>query len=304
MALLLFLVGLELSVDCIREVGRTAAVVGSAQMAATFLLGGGLALGLGFSPVESLFVGLAVTFSSTVVVVKLLEEAGNIATRYGRLSVGVLLVQDVGVALALTVVAGMGAGGESASPGRQLGISLLGLAAGVALSAPHPVPGGLLEDGLVLGVSVLLFVAGLELEPGRIGDRGRAAVLVGLVQALALAGLGFGVCLPLGFSPVEAGYLALAITAISTLVGVRILERRREVFEPCGRVMWGSCSCRTSWCSCGTSWCSWLSLWSPDWGRPAARWPRRSAPWSCSAGRAPGSGRGERRYWPAPTTRC
>ena len=113
------------------------------------------------------------------------------------------------------------------------------LAAGVALSAVYPVPAGLLEDGLVLGVSVLLFVAGLELEPGRIGDRGRAAVRVGLVQALALAALAFGVCLPLGFTPLEAGYLALALTASSTLVGVRILKRRREMFEPYGRVVLG-----------------------------------------------------------------
>ena len=135
-ALLLFLVGLELSVDRIREVGRTAALVGAAQMAVTFLLGAGLALGLGFPTGEALFLGLAVTFSSTVVVVKLLDEAGEIATRHGRLSVGVLLVQDVGVALALTVVAGMsGGGGEAASLGRQLGVSLLGLVALVAAAA-------------------------------------------------------------------------------------------------------------------------------------------------------------------------
>lgn len=134
-ALLLFLVGLELSVDRIREVGRTAVLVGAGQMTATFLLGAGLALGLGFAAVEALFLGLAVTFSSTVVVVRLLGDAGEIATRHGRLSVGVLLVQDVGVALALTVVAGMAGGGESASLGRQLGVSLVGLAALVAAAA-------------------------------------------------------------------------------------------------------------------------------------------------------------------------
>jgi len=113
------------------------------------------------------------------------------------------------------------------------------LAAGVALSVTAPVPRELLEDGLVIGVSVLLFVAGLELEPRRIATRGRAAIRVGLVQAGALAALGFAVCLPLGFSAVEAGYLALALTASSTLVGVRILKRRREMFEPYGRVVLG-----------------------------------------------------------------
>jgi len=134
-ALLLFLVGLELSVERIREVGRTAVLAGAGQMGITLALGGALALGLGFAPGEALFLGLAVTFSSTVVVVKLLDESGDLGARYGRISVGVLLVQDVGVALALAVVAGMAGGGASPSPVRQLGLSLVGLAGLVALAA-------------------------------------------------------------------------------------------------------------------------------------------------------------------------
>lgn len=113
------------------------------------------------------------------------------------------------------------------------------LAAGVALSALAPVPPGLLEDGLLLGVSVLLFTAGLELDPGRLRARGGAAIRVGLVQAGALAALGFAACLPLGFTALEAGYLALALTASSTLVGVRILKRRRELYEPYGQLVLG-----------------------------------------------------------------
>lgn len=131
-ALLLFLVGLELSVERIREVGATAALAGSAQMAVTFAAGGGLALGLGFSAVESVFLGLAVTFSSTVVVVKILDEQGDLGTRYGRISVGVLLVQDVGVALALAVVAGLSGAGADAPLVERLGLPVLGLAGLVA----------------------------------------------------------------------------------------------------------------------------------------------------------------------------
>lgn len=134
-ALLLFLVGLELSVDRVREVGRTAAIAGVGQMLATLLLGGALSLALGFSFPEALFLGLAVTFSSTVVVVKLLDEAADVAKRYGRISVGVLLVQDVGVALALTAVAGLSGAQGPAAAGRQLGLSLVGLLGLVALAA-------------------------------------------------------------------------------------------------------------------------------------------------------------------------
>lgn len=102
-----------------------------------------------------------------------------------------------------------------------------------------PVPAGQLEDLLLLGGMVLLFVAGLELEPGRIRAQQGAALRVGLVQFAVLAVLGFGLSTWMGFSAAEAGYLALALTASSTLVGVRILKRRQEMFDPYGRVVLG-----------------------------------------------------------------
>lgn len=134
-ALLLFLVGLELSVDRIREVGRTAVLAGTAQVALTLALGAALAAGFGFPPGEALLLGLATSFSSTVVVVKLLEQQGDLRTRYGRVAVGVLLVQDVAVALALTAVAGLAPGGADGSLYLRLAGSLLGLVALVAGAA-------------------------------------------------------------------------------------------------------------------------------------------------------------------------
>lgn len=125
-ALLLFLVGLELSVDRIREVGRTALAVGGGQMAGTLAGGAALSALFGFSLGESLLLGLAVTFSSTVVVIKLLDRAGELESRHGRISVGVLLVQDVVVAVALTVVAGLGTG-DGGGTAVELGTALAGL---------------------------------------------------------------------------------------------------------------------------------------------------------------------------------
>lgn len=133
-ALLLFLVGLELSVERIREVGGTSLAVGGGQMAATLVGGAAVSVLFGFSPGESLLLGLAVTFSSTVVVIKLLDRAGDLEERYGRISVGVLLVQDVVVAVALTVVAGLGAG-DGGSTAVGLGTAVLGLAGLVAAAA-------------------------------------------------------------------------------------------------------------------------------------------------------------------------
>ncbi len=106
-ALLLFLVGLELSLDKIRVVGRVAVVAGLAQMGGTAALGFGAAVVLGFETTPALLLGVALTFSSTVVVVKLLEQRNHLDALHGRIAVGILLVQDVAVVVALTLLTGL-----------------------------------------------------------------------------------------------------------------------------------------------------------------------------------------------------
>lgn len=113
------------------------------------------------------------------------------------------------------------------------------LLAGLALSLIAPPPAAILEDALLLGVSFLLFAVGLELDPRRVRAQRAAAVRVGLIQFVLLAGLGFVAARALGFEAVTAGYLALALTASSTLVGVRLLQRRGQMFEPFGRLVLG-----------------------------------------------------------------
>ncbi len=130
-ALLLFLVGLELSLAHIREVGRVALGAGIGQMAATALLGCGLALALGFPFTPAALLALALTFSSTVVVVKLLDRRRELDSTHGRIAVAILLVQDVAVAVALTLLAGLG------DPG-ALGVQAVGrglLRAGLGMAA-------------------------------------------------------------------------------------------------------------------------------------------------------------------------
>jgi Kef-type K+ transport system membrane component KefB len=107
-ALLLFLVGLELSLDKIRDVGRVAVLAGIGQVVFTAAGGLGMSLLLGFSLTESMFLGIALTFSSTVVVVKLLDQKKEIDSLYGRIAVGIFLVQDLVVIVALTFLAGLG----------------------------------------------------------------------------------------------------------------------------------------------------------------------------------------------------
>jgi Kef-type K+ transport system membrane component KefB len=121
-ALLLFLVGLELSLDKIRDVGKVAIVAGLGQVVFTAAGGVGLSLLLGFTLMESVFLGTALTFSSTVVVVKLLTQKDELDALYGRIAVGIFLVQDLVVIVVLTLLTGLGQPEE---------LSLAGVARGV-----------------------------------------------------------------------------------------------------------------------------------------------------------------------------
>jgi Kef-type K+ transport system membrane component KefB len=109
-ALLLFLVGLELSLGKIKDLGRAAFLLGFFQVTLTATCGFFMAQLLGFEWLASLFIAATVTFSSTVVVIKLLDQKGHMHRRYARLSVGLFLGQDIVVILALTVLSGLGTG--------------------------------------------------------------------------------------------------------------------------------------------------------------------------------------------------
>ena len=92
--LLLFMMGLELRLTELKSIGKVAILGGTAQMLVTVLLGMALTLLLGFNPVASLYVGIALAFSSTVIVVKLLSDKKDLKSLHGKLAIGFLLMQD------------------------------------------------------------------------------------------------------------------------------------------------------------------------------------------------------------------
>lgn len=107
-AILLFVVGLKLDLHVVRRLGPVALVVGSIQVAVIAAAGLLLALALGFDGVSAAYIGVGLAFSSTVIVVKLLSDRRELETLHGRLSVGILIVQDIAVVIALIVVATTG----------------------------------------------------------------------------------------------------------------------------------------------------------------------------------------------------
>ncbi|KKU55966.1 MAG: Sodium/hydrogen exchanger [Candidatus Amesbacteria bacterium GW2011_GWA2_47_11] len=109
--LLLFLVGLELPIAELKKMGRVALISGLGQIIITSVLGYGLARVLGYDPITAIYLGIGMTFASTIVVVKLLSEIGDLQSLYGKITMGYLLVQDF-VAIGLMVImSGMAKGG-------------------------------------------------------------------------------------------------------------------------------------------------------------------------------------------------
>ncbi|QEP43959.1 sodium:proton exchanger [Ectothiorhodospiraceae bacterium BW-2] len=111
-ALLLFVVGLKLDLHIIRTVGPVALASGLGQVIFTSVIGYLIALMLGLSPVAALYVAVALTFSSTIIIVKLLSDKREVDSLHGRIAVGFLIVQDIVVVL---VMIGLTAFGEAGS---------------------------------------------------------------------------------------------------------------------------------------------------------------------------------------------
>jgi Kef-type K+ transport system membrane component KefB len=114
-ALLLFLVGLKLDLGLVRALGPVALLTGLGQVAFTTVFGFLITLGLGFDAVTSLYVAVALTFSSTIIIVKLLSDKREIDSLHGRIAVGFLIVQDLVVVLAMIVLSAVGVGTASDS---------------------------------------------------------------------------------------------------------------------------------------------------------------------------------------------
>jgi Kef-type K+ transport system membrane component KefB len=133
-ALLLFLVGLELSLDHIRGVARVAIPAGLIQIVATALVGAVIAVFAGFPPLAAAVIALSVTFSSTVVVVKLLAQKRQLDELFGHIAVAILLVQDAVVIIVMTLFAGLASTGDSSS-WQSLGIAVARAFGGMLLLA-------------------------------------------------------------------------------------------------------------------------------------------------------------------------
>ncbi len=111
-ALLLFLVGLKLDVKLIRSLGLVALATGTGQVLFTSLFGFFIGVALGFDTITSLYIAVALTFSSTIIIVKLLSDKKEVDSLHGRIAIGFLIVQDLFVVIAMMVLSSFGIGDQ------------------------------------------------------------------------------------------------------------------------------------------------------------------------------------------------
>ena len=207
--ILLFVIGTEFPITKLRSVGRISMIVGIAESLGTLLVTFFVARTLGFSQFDSMFLALAMSVTSTVVTVKLLEELNMINDKSSVLIMGILIVEDVIV------------------------ITMLGILQSLALTAAVSFVDVLLSVAIVLGFIAAILILGSRYLPPLIDKLARTtdySVLIIVILGLAF-GLSF-VAIELGLSPVIGAFLAGVLVAESNSAGIArvITIPLRDVF--------------------------------------------------------------------------
>ena len=204
--LLLFVVGLKLDPHLIRSVGRVAMVAGLGQMIMTAVVGYAVALALGMTPMTAFYVAAALTFSSTVIIVKLLSDKREIDALHGRIALGILIVQDIVVVMLMIGLTAYGGETQESHLGEQ----------------------ALEVIGKGVGFLALIALATRYLLPSLLHSLARwpeLLTLFAVAWAIGLASLGT----ELGFSKEVGAFVAgvaLAATPYKAILAARLVSLR------------------------------------------------------------------------------
>ena len=208
-SVLLFVVGLKLDVGLIRSVGPVALATGLGQIVFTSLIGFLLALGLGFAPVQAIYIAVCLTFSCTIIIVKLLSDKREIDSLHGRIAVGFLVVQDIAVILAMMLLSSFSAAGGSGGMAAQ-GIRLF-----------------LVGTAFVLGTAATMRWVMPPLL-GRLAQNQELLVLFAVAWAVGLAALADG----MNFSKEVGAFLGGGVDRLNLLSGSDRLPAHRPARLP------------------------------------------------------------------------
>ena len=204
--ILLFIVGLSLRPDTIKETGKVSLITGIGQIVFTSIIGFLLMTVLGFDKTTSLYGSIALTFSSKIIILKLLSDRGDLNKFYGKISIGFLLVQDLVATLLLVVVPFLGS--FASNKGDLGGTFLILFLKGV-------------------GASIILYFISKTLLPKLFNYLAKSQELLFLFSVtwgLVLAGLFYKI----GFS-IEIGALIAGVTLAASNYSFEISSRMKSL---------------------------------------------------------------------------
>ncbi|MEX2013752.1 MAG: cation:proton antiporter [Parcubacteria group bacterium] len=210
-AILLFIVGLTLNPDVMREVGKVSLTTGIGQVLFTSLFGFFIIRALGFETLPAFYIAVALTFSSTIIILKLLSDRGDTQKLYGKISIGFLLVQDVIASILILSITILGAAAIT-----DLTMLSGAVASQIAL---------LLSKGL--GAGIVLYLVSRYILPGI------SRFVAGYQEILFIFSLAWGLGISslfyaLGFS-IEIGALAAGITLAASPFSYEIASRMKPM---------------------------------------------------------------------------
>jgi Kef-type K+ transport system membrane component KefB len=204
-AILLFIVGLKLDLRLIKTTGKVALLTGLGQVFFTSAIGYLIGLALGFSSLHSFYIAVALTFSSTIIIVKLLSDKKEIDALHGQIAIGFLIVQDLVVILVMIVLSTISKGEDT---------SLL-----------YDIGQTFLSMGLLLGGTILMMRFVIPALSFFLAKSPELLALFGIAWAVGMAALAELI----GFSPEVGAFLAgvsLASSPFRESIAGRLISLR------------------------------------------------------------------------------
>jgi len=110
--LLLFLVGLNLNPKAVKDVGKVSLIAGLAQIGFTSIVGFVLIYFMGFDALTSIYVSIALSFSSTIIIMKFLTDRKDLDSLHGKITVGLLIIQDLMAIFVLLIISSSSGEGD------------------------------------------------------------------------------------------------------------------------------------------------------------------------------------------------
>lgn len=221
--LLLFLLGLEMDIADLKSVGKVALITGLGQIIVTSLVGFVISLIFGYSVITSLYIGMALTFSSTIIMVKLLSEKKDLSSLYGKISIGFLLVQDVIAVLILMFLGGLGSTGFTPLELVFVLVKAVGLFVGLWLTSKYALP--YLYEKIIGASSELVFMVSIAWALGLAsfvaGPLGFTLEIGGFVAGLALSNLPEHIQIEARTKPLRDFFLVIFFMLLGTQLVIK-----------------------------------------------------------------------------------